>query len=55
MVAAARNHNTRHDSGHAEPRTQYLWGLRYIDDLVQRQRDTDGTGLHGAELGVGYH
>ena len=50
MVAAARNHNTRLDSGCdppiPEPRTHDLWGLRYIDDLVQRQRDTAGTGLN---------
>lgn len=24
---------------------QYVWGLRYVDDLIQRKRDTSGTGL----------
>jgi RHS repeat-associated protein len=23
---------------------QYVWGLRYVDDLIQRQRDTTGNG-----------
>lgn len=23
---------------------QYIWGLRYVDDLIQRQRDTTGNG-----------
>ncbi len=23
---------------------QYIWGLRYVDDLVRRNRDTTGNG-----------
>jgi RHS repeat-associated protein len=26
------------------PERQHVWGLRYIDDLVRRERDTDGDG-----------
>lgn len=28
-----------------QPDSQYLWGLRYIDDLVCRDRDADGVGI----------
>jgi len=28
----------------ADPERQYVWGLRYIDDLVLRDRDADGDG-----------
>jgi RHS repeat-associated protein len=34
--------DTTHDSDDAE--RQFVWGLRYIDDLVLRDRDTDGNG-----------
>jgi RHS repeat-associated protein len=27
-----------------DPDMQYVWGLRYIDDLVLRDRDTSGNG-----------
>jgi YD repeat-containing protein len=28
----------------AQLSAQYVWGLRYVDDLIQRQRDTTGNG-----------
>ncbi len=27
-----------------DPDRQYVWGIRYVDDLILRERDTDGNG-----------
>jgi RHS repeat-associated protein len=29
----------------SDPERRHVWGLRYIDDLVLRERDTDGNGM----------
>ena len=34
----------------ASPTRQFVWGLRYIDDCVLRDRDTSGSGTVGERL-----
>ena len=30
--------------GVSNPERQFVWGLRYVDDIVERDRDTNGNG-----------
>ncbi|MBI1248870.1 hypothetical protein GC197_13645 [bacterium] len=34
----------------SDPQSQHVWGLRYIDDLILRDRDTTGNGTLDARL-----